>query len=488
MPLLIPSPASLSSTPARPRTLFAQQSSSVDAADTVERYLTQNDCDALFRRIVQLTQRGDTLVTISSIWKGTTNWVRNEILESSDRVDHNLTITRIVQNARGSAVANQLDDDSLRLAISMAERQVTREMEDASIDYVSGPRAYSKPDLFKATTYDLLAAGRSSAARELVAPAVAHGVLAAGCLEARVDATGVYDTKGLASYYAGTNARYSVTVRDSSGTASGWAGVDNADWARIDAAALSMRALEKCLASVNPVAIEPGRYTVILEPQAVYDLFVVSLWKEVLLRLDNEKYDRFPYSLRRAPRNGVGLAKFGLQLLDERLTISTDPEDPDAGYFPFDDDGMPYQKANWIEQGVLRQLPYDLDYALSRLGKGAALPPTLAFRMSGGPTSLDEMIATTERGLLITRFTNVQLIDKRSVLATGTTADGTWLIEHGQRSRPVKNFRFNMSPLLAFNAVEQLGLPQRVFAPGAPAIVPAAKLRDFNLTSSSDTI
>jgi predicted Zn-dependent protease len=453
-----------------------------------ERYLTPAACAALFRRIVQLAPQGDTRVTITSVWRGTTRWVRNGLIASSDRVDHTVALTRYLQGTSGKAVTNQLDEESLRLAITTAERQANREQINLDTDFVSGPRPSPTSDLFKPSTYNLLAAGRAAAAGALVAPTAARGLLAGGYLEARADTLGVYDTQGLASYAVTTNAQYTVTVRDATGTASGWAGLDHADWTRIDPAALSARALEKCLASANPVAIEPGRYTVILEPQAVHELMQVALSQAVLLRFDNERSDLYPYNLRRAPRKGAGTAKFGLQLLDPRITLSTDPLDPDGGYVPFDEHGVPYSAVTWFEQGVLRQLPYDLDFALDRLNSGVAHPYTAAYRMRGGETSVEEMITSTERGILVTRFVGVRLLHYRSELATGTTADGTWLIERGQRAKPVKNLRFNMSPLEAFNQVEALGVPQRVFSPDAPAIVPPIKLRDFLFTSSTDAV
>jgi predicted Zn-dependent protease len=289
-------------------------------------------------------------------------------------------------------------------------------------------------------------------------------------------------------YDTATSARYTVTVRDSAGTASGWAGVDHSDWTRIDAVALSQRALEKCLTSLNPVTIEPGRYTVVLEPQAVHDLIRVALQKEIFVRLDNEKYDSLPYNLRRAPRHGLGVAKFGIQVVDARISIGTDPGDPNAGYIPFDADGEVYTSVTWVQQGVLQNLPYDLDYALEILNSGMSHPYTGAYRMTGGETSLDAMVNATERGIYVTRFVQVDLLHQRSVLATGTTADGTWLIERGRRSRPIKNLRFTMSPLFAFNQVEALGRPERVYAPDAPALVPPAQLRDFFFSAATDAL
>jgi predicted Zn-dependent protease len=453
-----------------------------------ERYLTQAACEALFDRIRRLSRDGDTRVRITSRWRGTTRWVHNSLLASSDELEHRVSITRFINGTRGEATTNQVDDASLQIAVATAERQANREPLDFDSNFVSGAHAYLPVDLFTPATYNLDATTRAAAAGVLVAPAAATGVLAAGYLEVRANTIAVYDTGGLHAYAKSTAAQYTVTVRDAEGTASGWAGQDHADWTKIDAAALAKRALEKCLASKHPMQIEPGRYTVVLEPQAVHALMRVALGADVLMRSDNERSDLFPYNMRRPPRRGLGTSKIGVQIMDPRITVGTDPQDPDGGYVSFDQDGVPYTPVTWIEEGVLQQLPYDPAYALERLNSGVAHPYTASFRMSGGSPSVDEMIASTERGVLVTRFVGIRLRHTRSLLTTGTTADGTWLIEQGKRTQAIKNLRFNVSPLEAFNQVQELGTPHRVFSPDAPAIVPPAKLQDFHFTSGTDAI
>jgi predicted Zn-dependent protease len=271
-----------------------------------------------------------------------------------------------------------------------------------------------------------------------------------------------------------------VTVRDPKGMGSGWAGVDWNDWTRIDADTLSAIALDKCLRSRNPVAVEPGRYTTILEPQAVCDLF-----SRVMGFLDRVIAERgMP------PFNGpqLGTTKIGTQVLDSRITITADPMDPDLGFPPFDLGGAVYHPVHWFDNGVLTNLSYNRHYGVTQLGLNTGLPNSGAFRMQGGDTSIEEMIATTKRGILVTRFSNIQLIDQASLLYTGYTRDGLWLIENGKISKSIKNFKFTESPLFVFNSVDQLGPPVRVFHPSAPVIVPPVKVRDFSFTALADAI
>jgi predicted Zn-dependent protease len=183
-------------------------------------------------------------------------------------------------------------------------------------------------------------------------------------------------------------------------------------------------------------------------------------------------------------------------VVDERITLSHDPTDPALGVIPFTMGGEPYDPVTWIEHGVLKTLADDRKYALETRNDNLGRPNSGAFRMSGGPTSIEEMIATTKRGLLVTRFSNTRVLDINSLLATGLTRDGLWLIENGKISKAVKNFRFVESPLFVLNSIEQLGAPVPVFSPVrnpyipnvTPAIVPPLKARDFSFTSPIDAI
>jgi predicted Zn-dependent protease len=353
-------------------------------------------------------------------------------------------------------------------------------------------------------THDIPATARVDAARAMIEPVAREGMLSAGYLEVRAQSVarlGVRDalfarpprTKEL--YAAGTQAQCSTTVRNRAGNASGWAGGSSYDWSALAPAELSVRALEKCRSSVDPVAIEPGRYTVILEPQAVHDLiepmFVYSD------RSSNENVPNRPYHLGRDEALGLSRSKLGLQLIDRRLSISHDPTDPLQGVFPFEHQLEDPPRATTIfENGVLAALPFRGDYGVEMLNEARPRPFMSSYRMSGGDSSVEEMIRSTRRGLLVTRFSGLRVLDPTSLLSSGHTRDGLWLIENGRVSRPVRNFRFVESPLVALNNVELIGPAVPVFHPVQDpsrvsvhsAIVPALKVRDFSFTSSVDAI
>jgi predicted Zn-dependent protease len=178
----------------------------------------------------------------------------------------------------------------------------------------------------------------------------------------------------------------------------------------------------------------------------------------------------------------------GQRVADSRVTISHDPSDPLLGVRPFSSDGDPHRRVTWIENGVLTALSYDRDYALSQLYENLALPNSGAFRMSGGTTTIDEMIQSTKRGLLITRLSNFGSTDYKSLLTSAYTRDGIWLIENGKIAKPVKNFRVTESPLFLINRIEALGVPVPAYSPWRPIVVPPLLVRDFNCTSLADAV
>jgi predicted Zn-dependent protease len=448
-----------------------------------EIYLSESACRALYEQVLALTRRGgSTSVSIESAWQGNLRWADNTVISGGDARLISIGIVRQINGAKGGASTTKIDADGLRELVQSAEWGVALDREEgAQFRYRHTFLPTLRPTLFFNDTARQSAADRAYAARIAVEMAQHVHTHGAGYVQISAQSVARYDTDGLARYYPSTAAQYSTTVRNAQGTGSGWAGVDFNDWRRINPSALAATATQKCLTSSDPRAIEPGRYTAILESQAVHDLFsaIVSTLQS---RQAAEEMPEHPFNLR------PGQAKLGLPVVDRRITVTSDPMDPDCGFIPFDSDGEPYRPATWIKDGVLNALAYGRAYAVPRFATAEALPASMAYRLHGGGVSLDEMITSTTRGVLVTRFHDVRGTDPRSLLCTGTTRDGVWLVEHGTIMYPIKNLRFNESPLFAFNRVEQIGVPQRVFSPDAPAVVPPIKVRDFNFTSLADAV
>jgi len=302
---------------------------------------------------------------------------------------------------------------------------------------------------------------------------------AAGYIVTSANANCVANKAGLFAYHRSTNANYTLTVRTTDGTGSGWAAADERDWGRLDFRAVAQRAVEKARASQNPVAIEPGRYTVILEPQAVGDLVQLMAFAMDARQADE---GRSPFVKQE------GGNKIGEQVVDPRVTILSDPADPQLLAQPFDGQGLPLNRQVWVEGGVLRQLFYSRFWAQRQNRQATGFPSSV--KMTGGDATTEQMIAATERGVLVTRLWYLRQVDPRTILYTGLTRDGTFLVENGRISRAIQNFRFNDSPLFMLNNLETLGRASRLAGTeaGGNIVMPAIKVRDFSFTSLSEAV
>ena len=471
------------------------------------RILTRAECEALFTRITSLTSGGgDTIVSIRSTWTRNIRWARNRPTTLGDTVECIVTITRVQPFKFVMVELDRLDDATLKEAVQVLEKRLAelQPSEDARMELLP-KQDYLPAATWSEATYTMSTQQLSEAARMSVDPVVDAQLDAAGYGELGATARAVFNTRGLNAYATATGAMYSETVRNEAGTASGWAGRAHMDWAMLDPTTLSKTALERCIKSANPSAVEPGRYTAILDPDIVGRM--MSFAVEAMNR-DEAETNKTVYTLTPPHGNQRGTSKIGMPVFDRAITITSDPGDPDCGYIPFDPDGTPYAKTTWVEKGVLKALAYDRAYAKKYLGSETALLNPQAFRVSGGETSLDEMIASTERGIYVTHSTGLGIDDDERLTLTCVTRDGLWLIEHGKLTRPIKNLWINDSPMVVFNQIAQIGpavrtygavrqilgsvlrdLPSRALNDGhTPIVAPSMKVKDFNFTRLSEAI
>jgi predicted Zn-dependent protease len=290
----------------------------------------------------------------------------------------------------------------------------------------------------------------------------------------------------LFAYHRGTDVDLSVTARTPDGTGSGWASNGARDWSLIDAASIGRIAAQKAVASRNPKAVEPGMWTVVLEPQAVADI-MPQLIGTFNARANDEGRGTFS-------KTGGG-TKLGEKIADERVTMFTDPYDPDLLGSPFDSDGLPLKRVVYIENGILKSFSYDRFWA-NKQGKqptnsggggrgGGGGGGGGGLKFAGGTKSTEELIAGCERGILVTHFFYIRSLDQRTVMLTGLTRDGTFLIEKGKITAAVKNFRWNESPLFMLSKIEEIGKAERT---GAGQVMPSLRVKDFNFSSLSDAV
>ncbi len=445
--------------------------------------LTREQAKAITDRALSFATADETRLNLNAGWSGNTRFAGSEITTAGGTTDTALTVTSTVGRRRASASTNVLDDAGLKRTVELAERLARLAPEDAEFLPVLGPQQYATVSAYATSTAELTPEARALAvervlrgAREAAGAAggKADDLFIAGFLEAGAGvAQAVATSKGLFAYHPATSVNLSATVRTPDGTGSGYASRGANDWSQLDPAEIGRRAAQKAVASRNPQAIEPGRYTVILEPQAVAD-FVPLLRGALNARTADE--GRSPFS-----KQGGG-TMVGERIADPRVTILSNPADPELLTLPFDGEGLPQRAATWVENGVLKELAYSRWWAQQ---KGREPSGGGGLKMLGTNKSIDDLIASTDRGILVTRFWYIRSLDQRTVMVTGLTRDGTFLVERGKITRPLKNFRWNDSPLLALNRIEDIGRAERV---EAGLVVPSLKIRDFNFTSLSDAV
>lgn len=444
--------------------------------------MTREEAQALTTRVLGMSRAEECRVGVNSGQESNVRFADNGISTSGDSSNSGVNIRSSFGRRTGSASTNVLTDEGLRRAVDMSERIARLSPEDREKMPELGPQEYRPVSAFFDNTANLDPTRRAEAANVCIDTARRGSLTAAGFLSLRAGANAFANNLGQFGYHRATAWAMTNTVRTPDGTGSGWAGGSHNDWSRARPAEMAETAARKARESVGSVAIEPGRYTVILEPTAVANLLGLMIGAMGARGADEGR----SFFSKRGGGN-----KIGEQVVDPRITIVSDPWDPDVLASPFAQDGMPARRTVWIENGVVRNLNYDRYWASQK-----NVEPTAAgggLRLVGGEASMDDLIRSTERGVLVTRFWYIRPLDQRTILYTGLTRDGTFLIENGRVTRPVKNMRFNESPVTMLSNVEALGRTVRAAGSesgdiGQAIMVPPIKTRDFNFQSISDAV
>jgi predicted Zn-dependent protease len=455
--------------------------------------LSRADAEALAKRVPAFSTANEARVNIVSGWSGNTRFAGNEITTGGGTTDTTVSITSAFGTRSASAETNVLDDASLKRTVELSERLARLAPEDPEYLPMLGPQQYVGVEGYAAGTAELTPEARALAVQKVFdgTKAANEDLFVAGFLEASAGVRqAVATSKGLFAYFPGTTVDLSVTARTRDGTGSGFASSGAADWRALDPAALGRRAAEKGVASRQPVAIEPGQYTVVLEPLAVAGVLPL-LMGSFSARSSEEGRSAFS-------AKGGG-TKLGQKIADERVTLLSDPAHAELLAQPFDREGVPAARQLWIENGILKNLNYSRFWAQKRGvqptaagsggfgggGGGGGGAPGGGLMLMGGTKSTDELVAGVQRGVLVTRFWYIRFLDQRTVMLTGLTRDGTFLIENGKVTRSIKNLRWNESPLFMLNKLDELGRAERV---SSGLVVPSLRVRDWNFTSLSDAV
>ncbi|WP_040574318.1 TldD/PmbA family protein [Pontibacter sp. BAB1700] len=440
---------------------------------------TEQQAREVMQKALQYSKADECVVNLQGSDSGNIRYANNAVSTSGENSTTSLVVTSAFGKKSGIATINEFDEASLEKVVRRSEELAQLAPENPEYMPILGPQKYSSSNAYFKSTAAFSPEQRANAAAASILPARQRKLIAAGYLQHNNGFQAMLNSKGLFAYHPSTDVRFSVTVRNEAGTGSGYASRGYNDITKLDTGIASKIAMDKAEGSAKAVAIEPGKYTVILEPAAV-----AVLLENMFFNMDARSADEG----RSFMSKPGGKTKVGEKLVDSKVNIYSDPTHPDLPTATWSEDGRPLERTNWIENGVMKNLYASRYWAENKGAKSIPMPNNAI--MEGGKASLDDMIKNTKRGILVTRLWYIRSVDPQTLLLTGLTRDGTFLIENGKIKHPVKNFRFNESPIIMLNNLEEMGRPERVVSGESNInyILPPLKVRDFTFSSLSDAV
>src|SRR3954465_7902799 len=417
-----------------------------------------------------------------------TRWANSTITVNLVQLDQQLSVNVRLGNKVGTASTREFDDESLKAMVDEASEAANAARDTPNLQpLVKGPQDYLPIDAALPPMVNFGPGERAEMVRKSVAVCDKKGALGSGYIPKNYQTTCSANSEGLFAYYQYAEAGMILTCRTQDGRGSGWAGITGVkDLSLIDPVKISEIASDKAVKSQKPRALEPGRYTVILESRPAARF--LSLMTNIF---NGRAVETGPRSYLSGKERGT--SKLGEKVFSDLVTIKSDIGNPILRQTPIMADGTAARPVTWVEKGILKNLYYDNQYA----GRGKKEPtratPNMSLVLEGSNQSVEQMIKSTRRGLLVTFFWYIRAVDQPTLLNTGMTRDGLFLIENGEIAGPVQNFRWNMSPLVGFNNVTAIGesVPMHTGeaydGPGS-ALVPAVRIEDFYMTSVSPAV
>lgn len=442
--------------------------------------LSQDEARTLLQKVLSFSKADECQVSFTGGIGGNIRYALNSVSTSGAVDQTSVGISSVFGKRLGTTTINEYDDASLEKAVRRSEELARLAPENPEFMPFLGPQEYEAPSkTYVPATAGITTRQRADMVQQSLQVSRDNKLNAAGYLENVTNCYALMNSHGLWAYTTNTQVNFSVTLRTEDGTGSGYAARGYNDVSKLDVFAASKTAAWKASKSTGAKALEPGKYTVILEPAAG-----IVLLENLYGGLDARNADE-GRSFLSMPG---GKTRLGEKLVDERVNIYSDPHNEDLPTFFYTNDGQAMRKRSWIEKGVVKNLFYSRYWAQK---KGVpSVPPPDAIIMDGGTASIDDLIKSTEKGILVTRLWYIRTVDPQTLLYTGLTRDGTFYIENGEIKFPIKNFRFNESPVIMLNNLDTLGKPERTISgeSNQSAMIPPMKIRDFTFTSLSDAI
>lgn len=435
--------------------------------------MSREESKLILEKLLKLSKADECEVSLTGYVEGNIRTALNTVSTAGEKSKTSIEVTATYGKRTGVATINEFDDASLEKVVRRAEELAQLSPENPEYMPLPGPQAFKESIAFNPATASISSKERASLIMQSLDVAKAAQLDAAGFFRNGVSFVAMQNSKGLFAYHKETSVSFSVTVRNAEGTGSGYASGSVNDIRKLDTKVLTETAARKATSSAGAKAIEPAKYTVILEPLAAEGLM------QFLVNALNARSADEGRSFMSKKGGGT---RVGEQLFDPRVNLYSDPMHADLPSATWSDEGVPVGRMAWVQDGVVKNLSYSRYWAAKKGVQPVPRPETII--MEGGQGSLEDLIRETERGVLVTRFWYTRMVDPQTLTLTGLTRDGTFYIEKGKISFPVKNFRFNESPVIMLNNLEALGKPVRV----GNMMIPPMRIREFTFTSLSDAV
>jgi predicted Zn-dependent protease len=456
--------------------------------------LTRDDAQKLSEKLIKLSSFPECNISINDTEQAYTRFANNGITTASFSRRRSVSISVTRDGQTGSYSVNEFDDATLTGAVKKAEELAAIAPPNPERLSPLGPQEYPTVSDFDEFTASARSPEMIPHVKTIVDASLRQKLVAAGLIERSYQIRAIANKAGLFGYHKSADSQLTTTIRMADGSSSGWAGQPSTKLSGIDSAKLAATAIDKCVRWRNPEKLEPGNYTVVLEPTAAGDL--VRLMTGAFSARSTEEGRTF------LSKQG-GSSLLGEKIFPESITLRSDPFDPKQPSSPWTGDLLPTRAIKWIDKGTIANLAYDRYWA-EKTGKeptpggagrgfggggGFGFGGGESLIMEGGNASLDQLIASVDRGLLITHFWYIRYVNQQTLQQTGLTRDGVFLIENGKIGKPVMNFRFLESPVRLLKNTKMLGQAIRVRGlEGGMMVAPALVASDFPLPSVSDAI
>ena len=439
--------------------------------------LSQDEIKSILDKVTSISTADETEAYVGSSRNSLTRFAENHIHQNVSQDNIYLSVTVVLGNRMGEASINKIDDDSIKRVVSDAIEIAQLSPPDEELLPRMSPQKYQEVQAYDPDIDSLTPMDRAKEVAYVVKACEKNGLKTAGVFTDNSDISAMGTSKGLFASYQRSGINFSVTAMGDD--SSGWADKSSHRRSGIDVKSLGQIAINKAISSRNPMDVPPGSYTVILEPDAVAELIDFMLYGFNALAVDEGR--------------SFLTDRMGQKITGDYVTLVSDPYHPLHQGRPYDGDGVPTKRVELIKNGIAQNLVYDRltaeKHGVEPTGHGRGGRNTYGAYpsypvMSGGKASLEDMIASTDKGILVTRFWYTNYVDPMKVIITGMTRDGTFWIENGKITHGIKNFRFNQNVIDMLNNVEMMS--ESVLA--SSIIVPAMKVRDFNFSSGTDAV